>query len=459
MTGRRTETAFVGSFARRMARHPVLLWSAFILTHLALGLLNLYGDGYPLGDVTSVYRFWADQALTQDFWVGIDSEWVYPVVAILPMLAAHVAYPIAGGIPALAPATLGAGLYASTWLALILVLDVIAFGILTGWGRRRDRFAAGWWWVAFLLALGPIALGRIDSVTVPVAIVGVVYASSHPRAAAVILTVGAWIKVWPGAIVIAMFVARRARWRVLATAIATSAGIAAVALSYGSGLNVLGFVTTQTGRGLQIEAPVSTIWMWQAWAGVPGAAVYYDQDILTWQVSGAGVSTASGLMTPLLLLVVATVAILGAIAVGRGAASDTILPPLVLALLTGMIAFQKVGSPQFISWLAVPVILGLVTHRAGRGASFRVPAGLVLALAALTHLIYPYLYGYLLGLFTPMLVALTLRNLLIFVVFAWAVGAIVRSSSWTADAAALAPPATGSTHWPFPPRRDRVDAT
>ncbi|MCU1639638.1 MAG: hypothetical protein JWL94_2285 [Microbacteriaceae bacterium] len=430
------------------------LASSFLLAHVVLAALNLLGNGYPLGDVTSVYLFWSDRAFTAGDWVGIDREWVYPIAAIVPMLAAGIAYPFLEGVPALAHLYDGSELYATTWLAIVTALDLVAFGVLTGWGRRHDRFAVGWWWTAYLLALGPIALGRIDAVTVPVAIVGVLLVASRPRLATVLLTVAAWIKVWPGAVVIAMAIMARNRWGVLGAAIATSAAIAAVAIGFGSGWNVLSFVSQQAGRGLQVEAPISTPWMWLASAGVPGADVYYDRDIFTWQVAGAGVDTVSSLMTPILLLAVAAIVALGIVTVRRGASARAALPPLVLALVTGMIAFQKVGSPQFISWLAVPVVLGLVTHRAGVGPSFRAPAALAFTIAALTHIIYPYLYGYLLGVYPAMLAVLTMRNALLFVLLGWAVIAIVRSSRWSSDSprARMSEP-----RWRITRRPDRLE--
>lgn len=385
-------------------------WGGFVVVHAWLGLLNLTGPGLPLGDVTYVYSFWMDQALVADFWVGIDSVWVYPVLALVPMLIATLG---------------GTEQYSVTWLVMIVILNAVAFGFLTEWGRSRARLATAWWWLGFLALLGPIALGRLDSVTVPIAIVGVLLISARPRAAAIVLTVATWIKVWPAALLGAAVIALRTRRAIVLTGAVLSAGIVLIALAFGSGGNVFSFVGQQTGRGLQIEAPVSVPWLWQVAAGVPGTAIYYDQEILTFQVLGPGVEAASAVMTPLLAISVAAIALLGVRAVRRGVAGQALLPVLALALTTALIAFNKVGSPQFISWLAVPIVLGLVTSAHGRGRSFRVPAGIVLVIAAVTQVVYPYLYDFLLAANPAMLAALTVRNALLFVLLGWAIRAIL----------------------------------
>ncbi|MBC7724832.1 MAG: hypothetical protein H7146_08800, partial [Burkholderiaceae bacterium] len=152
------------------------------------------------------------------------------------------------------------------------------------------------------------------------------------------------------------------------------------------------------------------------------------------------------------------IAIIGLLSVRRGGEASAVLPPFVLALLVGMIAFQKVGSPQFVSWLAVPVILGLVTHSLGRSASFRVPAVLVLVTASLTQVIYPYLYGYVISVYPQMLVVLTLRNLLLFVLLGWAIAALVRSGSWRSGEVGTDDGGAPGSAAPFPTsaRREKV---
>lgn len=394
---------------RRIGSNPVALWSAFILVHLWLGIINLYGPGLPLGDVTIVYKFWSDQVFIGDFWVGIQSSWVYPILAIFPMIVSGL---------------FGPAHYSSTWLTLILLLDSAAFLVLIGWRRRARHAAAAWWWILFLALLGPIALGRIDSVTVPLGIVGVLFIATRPRVAAAVLTVAAWVKVWPAAIVGAMVIAVKERWAVLVTAVSVSALVVAGALAFGSGANVLSFITMQTDRGLQVESPISTVWLWMAFSQVPGTTLYYDQHLLTWQVTGDGVGVAGALMTPLMGLAVAAIVLVAVLAARRGASAAALTAPLSLALVCALIAFNKVGSPQFVSWLAVPIVLGLTTRREGHARWFVVPAVLGAVTAALTQTIYPYLYGWLLGLHPLLLAALTVRNLLYFVLLGWAVAAL-----------------------------------
>ena len=396
-----------------LTRHPVVLWAAFVVVHFVLGMLGLYGPGLPLGDVTLVYRFWVQHGLDADIWVGIDTAWVYPILAILPMLAAYV---------------FGPDLYASTWLSLVMVVDAAAFAFVIAFGRDPRVARVGWWWLAFLTLLGPVALGRIDAITVPIAIVGMLLLGAAPRVAAVLLTIAAWIKVWPAALVAAIVVAVRSRWVVAVTALITSAAIAIVALLLGAGGNLLSFVTEQTGRGLQIESPIGTFWMWDAYvtAGTR-SLVYYDQAILTFQVVGPGSLVAANTMTPVLAIVTAVLLLLGVFAVRRGVPAGDLLPPLALAITSALILFNKVGSPQFVTWLAVPIVFGLTASLTGRGASFRTPVVLSLVIAGLTQAIYPYLYSQLLQRqpdFTLLLV-LSARNVLYAVLFVWAVVAVI----------------------------------
>ena len=81
----------------------------------------------------------------------------------------------------------------------------------------------------------------------------------------------------------------------------------------GGTATLLSFVTEQTGRGLQIEAVVATPWMWALALRVPGVEVYYDMDILTYQLRGPGVEAITAATTPTLALLVAGVLAIAAV--------------------------------------------------------------------------------------------------------------------------------------------------
>jgi hypothetical protein len=421
--------------AHGVGHSPTALWSAFVLAHLWLGFLNLTAPGEPLGDVVNQYRYWTEQADLTSYYVGIDKAWVYPIVALIPMIAAGV---------------FGFGNYAGTWLALVFVLDGVAFAALVGWRRPNRPVRIGWWWIAFLLLLGPIALGRIDSISVPIAIIAVLLLSARPKLAAFLLTLATWIKVWPAALIAAVIIASRARLRILLTVIITSVVIVAIALVLGAGSNVLSFITQQTSRTLQVESPISTVWMWLSYFRVGGSFPYYNQDINTFEVSGPDTLQVAALLNPLLGLAALVIAVLGVVAVQRGAAVTELLAPLALAFVSAFIVFNKVGSPQYMTWLAVPIILGLATRAMGFGRSFRFPAVLALAAAGLTQVFYPYFYEELLYLNLPLLVALTLRNILTLMLFGWAVSVVVRLARPFVDHESIAESDTWlPTAWPF----------
>jgi len=407
-------------------RRSSVLWAGFVLVHAVLIGLNLSGIGWPLGDVERVYLGWAEGTVSGAVRLGIDTDFVYPILALAPILASL---------------AFGAPLYALTWLGLVTVLNGVAFGVLTG--RRPGRAAAGaaWWWLGFLLLLGPVALARIDSVTVPLVILGLLWLRTRPFWGAVLLSVATWVKVWPVAAIIALVVASKRRWQVLAAFAGTSTLIIVVALTMGSGLTILSFVTEQTDRGIQIEAPVAGWWLWQSALGIPGTLVYYDQQILTYQVIGAGTELAIAVMTPLLVLCVAAVLALGWRAQRRGASVDRLFPPLLLALVLTLIVVNKVGSPQFMTWLAAPLILGLVSYP----RSWWRPALVALVMAALTQVVYPYFYDGLLATTPTMVLILSVRNLLEVVLLGWMAVRLWRLGSPGAGPGITAPaaPVTG----------------
>ncbi|ODT42455.1 MAG: hypothetical protein ABS62_03410 [Microbacterium sp. SCN 70-200] len=390
-----------------MSRRAVL-WIAFVIVHLGVGWLGFLLPNQPMGDVYGVYEPWSSQALVGDGIVGIDSDWVYPQLAIIPIVLAHAFSPIAG--------------YTIGWAILVSLMDAVAFAMLVGRARSTGRCTAAWFWLAYIALLGPVGLYRLDGFTVPLGIIGCLWLVGRPWAASVVLAVATWIKVWPAALLAAAVFAVRRRGAIIGGALAVTACTVIVVVAAGGGSHLLGFVGEQTTRGLQVEAPVATWYLWGALLGIPGFQVYYSPEIRTFQITGADIDPVIAAMTPILAVAMVGVAVLGAVQAWRGARFASLFPALSLAFVLGFIVFNKVGSPQYLAWLIPSIVLGLVISR----GAWALPAAAALAMALLTQLVYPVLYN---GILYPESIAvtvLTLRNLALVAMFVWMVVRLVR---------------------------------
>ncbi|MEY4396563.1 MAG: hypothetical protein RLZZ40_319, partial [Actinomycetota bacterium] len=92
-------------------------------------------------------------------------------------------------------------------------------------------------------------------------------------------------------------------------------------------------------------------------------------------------------------------------------------------LIVALIVFNKVGSPQFVSWLGVAVI-ALVAYWHPRWSP--VLLGLVGFIALATHIVYPYVYFDFLNLHIGPLVLITARNVAEVALFGVSAFALVR---------------------------------
>ena len=379
------------------------LWLAFGCVHALLAILNIPSVSDAYGDVRTVYPFWVEQGLEGE-WLGIDVGWVYPLLAWAPILIANV---------------LGPDALPLVWMLMVTALDAVAFAMLL---RVPRGPLLAWTWLGLQVALGPVALARIDTVAVAVCIIGlVVLRQGRTGWAAAAFTAAAWMKVWPGVLFLALLIARRQRLRILAAGALVSGAVLAVAALLGS-QHALSFLLEQEDRGLQIEAVSATPFLWLA-ALTDDAYVYFDRQIYTFQVDSNGVGRVAELATPVLIATVLALCVLGVIAVRRSHGREAIVW-LALAMVAAMIVTNKVGSPQFVLWLTVPALLlaeaGARRHWIGVGA-----VGLV---ALLTQVQFPWTYDWLVVADPLAVLLLTLRNLLHVGILVGAVWMLVRAA-------------------------------
>ena len=262
--------------------------------------------------------------------------------------------------------------------------------------------------------LGPVAVSRIDSVSAVLAILGVVAINRNATGiAAALFTIAGWIKIWPVALFVALIAVFKKRLQAIIVATSISASIIGIGLLAG-GTKVFGFVLQQQERGIQIESVMATPWMWLAKFG--SANIFFDDSIQTNQVSGPLVQELAAVSNYILFVALAITAFLAIRAMRAGHNRTQVF---VLAALTGvldLIVFNKVGSPQFMIWLAVPLV-ALMYFSIDKS---KVALAMGAAILLLTQLVYPVFYIELLGLEILPLGLLTVRNLLLVALLIWA---------------------------------------
>jgi len=359
----------------------VAVWATFGLVHAVLIMENLFAPNGPLGDVQVTYPAWWIDALISGDYPGLTAPGVYPFLALVPI----------------AIATEGVG----AWFVLVVIVDAVALAFVA-----RRSLTAAFVWLAFQLALGPIALGRIDAVTVALAIIAVTILERSPRVSGVLVAVATWVKVWPVAVGLAAM--RSARFASFATwSIGTAIALAVAGIAVGDRFSVFSFLSQQQGRGIQVEAVAATPWLWDAWAAGQ-SVVTYSADIHTFEIVGPGTSLVAQVLT--VAQVVALLAV-GFALVANGRSATTASASFgysLLVLVSLLVTTNKVGSPQFVSWFAVPLV-AMVLANASRATAVLV--ALIGSVAVLTHVIYPYAYFAFLELRTVPLMLVTVRNL------------------------------------------------
>ncbi len=373
-----------------------------------------------------LYRWWMWQGLNDATWPVLDGPWVYPVGALVPMLTAAT-----GGTDSTTGYALAWSLWVTAFNAVGLVALLHAPRVV---GHRHiERTTAGaWWWVGFTALLGPVAMGRLDAVVAPLVVGALVVALRRPRMAAALLTAGAWVKAAPGALLLALVVVVRRPWReVVLPAALVCAGVVALVVLGGGREHLLSFLTEQGERGLQAESVGATPWLLASLVD-PEVGVELNAELITWEVHGPGAQGAADALGVLFLVGIAAAGVflwwcarrLGPRLWSDETARAQLLVRGALLIATLLIVLNKVGSPQFIGWIAPPVAVALALRLPG----WRSTAWFVAAIAGATQLIFPWGYPQITTGGVGMTLVLAARNVALVVLAATVVLDLLRET-------------------------------
>ncbi|MHA7301898.1 glycosyltransferase 87 family protein [Pseudarthrobacter sp. MDT1-22] len=382
---------------------PSSVWWGFAVIHLYfLGwMASFFLNGDTFSD-TEQYRQWAMDGYSPDSLDGKISPWVYPVLAQIPIFLANIA---------------GPSLYLLCWFLIITGLNAVGLAFLTRGPRKVKGIAPAWWWLFFTVFMGYLSFARVEGITAPIVLIALLYAAERPVVAGILLSVATWLKVWPAAVLVPIVIASRKRIQVLVSGVAVTAVVGLGTYLSGGLPHIMDFLTNQGERGMQLEATFSTPWVWLSVFNIAGSKMADNTAINSTEVYGPGADVAAFLMQPLLILAAVVAAVLLVRALNRGAEREELFLEGALMMTTAFIVFNKVGSPQFIIWLA-PVIIAGLTHD---WEWWKVPATLLMGIALTTFVIYPLFYTPLIHAHPVMAAILTTRNVLLVVLLWWSV--------------------------------------
>ena len=351
---------------------------------------------------TEQYREWAVAGFDPGDAQEAISPWVYPVLAQIPIFLSNVA---------------GPDMFLLVWTLIISALNAGALLFLTRGNRSRSGIAPAWWWLVFTVFMGYLSFARVEGITAPIVLVALLLAAARPVLASVLLSIATWIKVWPAAVLAPIVIASRKRPQIIAAGMVVTAAVVAGTFWVGGIRHLFDFLTNQGQRGMQLEATFSTPWVWLSVLHINGFKIADNTAINSSEVYGPGAPVAAFLMQPLFLLAAAIGAGLLIWALRKGAEREELFLEGALMMTTAFVVFNKVGSPQFIIWLAPVVVAGL-THDWQR---WKVPSALLMAIAITTFVIYPLFYTPLIHANPIMAAVLTTRNVLLVVLMYWSV--------------------------------------
>lgn len=368
---------------------------------------GLYGVGNPMGDLSLAYEPWVARVLDGHLLLGISTPWVYPVLALVPIFLAKF---------------VGFGILVPGWLVLQYLTLLTVLLLLVNFGKpsgveRAQRFGAGYFWLACLLLLGPVSISRIDFFSVSIVVIaGLAISSSKQNLATILVTLAAWIKVWPVAVFSAIWVAATSRRTIVLRAAAVCVAIILPAFLLGANTSLFGFVGDQLSRGIQIESPWASPWLVANSLGDVYSAISYNRGLQTFEVAGPKVELFAQLLGLVQLGALLITVGLGYLAIRRSSAAKEVLVWVAFTATLDLIFFNKVGSPQFITWLSAVSVIGLLLA----ARNFWPALGLVLSISALTGLVYPLIYDAILAGSLLETLILQLRNLLLLVALVYA---------------------------------------
>ena len=401
----------------------LLIGCAFVFTRAPLAWLADHPDAYGPPDTkvtgdAQLYAHWADELAAQERDAYSQIRIEYPPGS-LPFLVGPRLWQERGGD------------YRSGLIALMLLIDVAGLVGTLLLARGGGRLLGAWLWVVALPALGPLSLLRLDLVPAVATLWGLVLLARRGFVGAgAALGFAVLAKLYAALLAPLVWLRSSGRRGLLAGAsVVLVLGLLPFARDLPSvWQSVIGY---HAARGIQVESNWGLALLVAGALGYPASVSY---DFGAFHISAPISATLETVAAAAALVVWVLSTWLGGVSVPRG--DPRRLAAAIFALLAGVMVAGTVLSPQFLLWLLAPAAAAcaLPAARPMRSVLLVVPA------AALSQVVYPFLYNDLLAGDAAAVVVLALRNIML---AAAAVGTWVELRS--VSSSRLASPLPGGT--------------
>ena len=261
-------------------------------------------------------------------------------------------YPPAAGVLFLGIELLPGTFHRVFMFSVVLADAAIFILMLVRVGRFGDSWRGPWIWITAGALVGYFMFERFDVFPALLAVIALLVLS-RPTISGGLMGLGAMIKLWP---IFVLFAVRRDQLiRALAGVLVGVFGvIGIVALTLD---NPLSFLSGQSGRGLQLEANVAFPLLIAAQLGLVKV-----QSVDRYGSTELDAPYAGGIAW---LGIAIAVALLAMLVIQRLRGKLEMIPgsDVALAALLVFIAFNRVNSPQFFTWIAAVASVALLDRR------------------------------------------------------------------------------------------------
>jgi hypothetical protein len=294
--------------------------------------------------------------------------------------------------------------YRSAFVGVMVILDVVGFIGLLLIARRSGVYTGAWMWVLAIFLLGPIVYLRLDLIPAVATIWAIERAAAGASAASgASLAFGAVAKLYPALLMPVAFLAAKSRARFAIGAVVVAALAIAPFLFSLADLwdGVFGY---HGSRGIQLESTWGAALMVAARRG-------YDAS-LEFSFGALHLTSPIGPTLEVLSSVLSVAVVVGGswLVARRGARGDIGTMTVGLYGILALVMFTgTVLSPQFMVWLIALGAAALCFH----AGDARTPLLLIVPIAALTQLEFPFNYADLKEGELGALLLLIARNLLL----------------------------------------------